>query len=170
MLWWADAAKKEALELSTKDALDPEPVMREFRGWLEYLEQMKWNGCSLEFLAKPATFDHGFVQYYLYRFTGGSPFKKGRAWCVHNLISAITGIPVTDAKIEHLPPELLEGIDRGVAHTGLDDAIYTGKVALRCFQYLERMREAMQDRIKIEAGFDYKGGGSIDALAGGTTL
>jgi hypothetical protein len=134
--WWMEPGKEEAWKRSTEGAIHPEYAMWAFRSWLGALQQ----SCELTFLAKPAAFDMGFIQYYLHRFTGGSPFERWRSYDLHSLMSAITGIPVNEVKTENLPADLLEGLDKGLEHTGIADAIYQGLVAVRCLDRLRQMR------------------------------
>jgi hypothetical protein len=135
--WWQDPSRAEAWARST---LNPQPcydAMKWFKAWVTAFQEK----FEIEFLAKPSTFDMPFIQYYLHRYTGGSPFEKARGWDLYTIISIITGIPVTTVKIENLPESYWKDLKDtcGIVHTGIGDGIYQGLVAVRCLNDLENI-------------------------------
>lgn len=135
--WWADPAKREAWK-RTREA--PMPVQMAFAGLVMWLDRLKGLGFALEFLAKPAGFDIGWLQQYCFVATGHKLLPKWRSWDVHTLIAAFTGKPVTDVVIQDLPEWLwkdLEANTRGVEHVGVDDAVYQGKNGVRLIKAVE---------------------------------
>ena len=67
MVWWE--TQPEAWAASRRDLRSPQDAMVDYRTWL--------NGLPGDpvFVGYPVVFDYMFVQWYLHRFTGGSPFS-----------------------------------------------------------------------------------------------
>ena len=67
MEWWK--TQPEAWEAGRRDAQPPEKAMRDYLDWLKALP-----GTPV-FVAYPVVFDYMFVQWYLHKFAGESPFS-----------------------------------------------------------------------------------------------
>ena len=67
MAWWE--TQKEAWAVHRKDTQPPEQAMHALLAWLKGLPGLP------VFVGFPVTFDFSFVQWYLFKFTGTSPFR-----------------------------------------------------------------------------------------------
>ena len=67
MRWWE--TQTEAWAACREDPQPPEEVMLAYRSWLDGLPG------EPVFVGYPVVFDYMFVQWYLHKFTGGSPFS-----------------------------------------------------------------------------------------------
>ena len=67
MKWWQ--TQREAWDASRESQRRPEDAMPEYAAWLRHLPG------EPVFVAYPVVFDYMFVQWYLHRFAGGSPFS-----------------------------------------------------------------------------------------------
>jgi DNA polymerase III alpha subunit (gram-positive type) len=67
MVWWA--GQPEAWEEVNKDREEPMTVMNDFGVWLEDFGE----NVRLMAVAKPATFDFGFINWYLHSYYGDNP-------------------------------------------------------------------------------------------------
>lgn len=132
--WWADPNKREAWKQTREAAMPIEMAFAGFKAWLERLK----DGFELEFLAKPAAFDIGWLQHYCAVALGTLLIEKWRAWDLHSLAAVMTGKPVTEVYIDDLPEFLWKDLKggRGTEHVGIDDAIYQGKVGVRVIKAL----------------------------------
>lgn len=139
MDWWCDPAKRQAWERTRKNAYPIPMAMMMFEKWLERLEE----GSNLEFLAKPAAFDIGWLQQYSFEYAGKILIQKYRSWDLHSLMAVITGMPVTEVYVKDLPEVLRKDIDEGTNHVGIDDAIYQGRVGVRCINHLSFASKAV---------------------------
>ncbi|CAI9414397.1 hypothetical protein [Nocardioides sp. T2.26MG-1] len=106
---------------------DPEPVpevMRRYVAWLDALPRPR------AFAASPLSFDGGWIDYYLRRFTryavSPGPYEKDRlfdgpALCLRSYAAAVTGRPPAELSAPNLPPEWLGDVEH--THQAIDDAV-----------------------------------------------
>jgi DNA polymerase III alpha subunit (gram-positive type) len=117
MAWWAQHPEAWA------DArFEPRPAgeaMLAFREWVEALP-----GRSV-FAAYPATYDFQFVQWYLWRFTGGTPFGHG-AFDMKSFAAALLDVPFTQVAKSTMPKGWQQQSE--MSHRALDDAIHQGRL------------------------------------------
>lgn len=134
--WWADPEKREAWKRTREAAMPVEMAFAGFKTWLEGLK----NDYELEFLAKPAAFDIGWLQHYCAVATGAMLIEKWRSWDLHSLAAVFTGKPVTEVYVDDMPEFLWKDLKeqyRGTKHVGIDDAIYQGKVGVRVIKAVQ---------------------------------
>jgi hypothetical protein len=112
MQWWQ--TQPDAWSACRKDLQKPEVAMQNYSGWLKSLP-----GQPI-FLAYPAPFDFMFIQWYLIRFTGESPFTYG-AIDIKTYAMAMLKTSCSDSKKQNFPSRWF---DPGLPHThvALDDA------------------------------------------------
>jgi hypothetical protein len=96
MKWWA--TQPEAWAAATKDPQMPGVVMHNFRHWCESFEG------RVIFIGYPVTFDFTFVWYYLWAFTGGSPFTHG-GLDIKTMAADALEVDYYDARKSQWPPE-----------------------------------------------------------------
>jgi hypothetical protein len=106
---------------------DPRPILEvltDFTAWVRQLPGRRM------FAACPITFDGGWFDYYLRRYTRvglvQGPYEKGRLFdgpglCLRSYAAAVTGLPVADAGPETLPPEWFGNVPH--THRAIDDAL-----------------------------------------------
>ena len=106
---------------------DPEPVadvMRRYVAWVKGLPHPR------AFAASPLSFDGGWVDYYLRRFTPyglhQGPYERDRlfdgpALCIRSYAAAVTGRPAAELSAPNLPPEWLGDVEH--THKAIDDAL-----------------------------------------------
>lgn len=106
---------------------DPRPildVLNDFTGWVRSLPGRRM------FAACPITFDGGWIDYYLRRFTRyglvQGPYETERIFdgpglCLRSYAAAVTGLPVADAGPAELPPEWFGNVPH--THRAIDDAL-----------------------------------------------
>lgn len=112
MKWWrtqpdAWAACRTGLE-------EPKKAMKRYQRWIKHLP-----GRPI-FVAYPASFDFLFVNWYLIRFTGRSPFK-GAVIDIRSYAMAMLKTYYGDTMKDALPPEWFDA-DLPHTHIALDDA------------------------------------------------
>ena len=106
---------------------DPRPildVLNDFTGWVRGLPGRRM------FAASPITFDGGWIDYYLRRFTryglAQGPYETERIFdgpglCLRSYAAAVTGLPVADAGPGELPAEWFGNVPH--THRAIDDAL-----------------------------------------------
>ncbi len=119
MEWWQK--QPEAWEACHKDLKSPELAMKEYLAWLHSLN------AKPVFVGYPAAFDFMFVQWYLIRFTGESPFAHA-ALDIKTYAMAVLKKDFRDIVKDRLPKEWFDQLPH--SHVALDDAIEQG--ALFC--------------------------------------
>ena len=120
MLWWKTQA--EAWAACRENLRAPEEAMAEYRVWLDALPG------EPVFVGYPVVFDYMFVQWYLHKFTGSSPFSFF-ALDIKTYAMAVLKTNYRDTVKSTMPPRWFE---QGLPHThlALDDAKEQG--ALFC--------------------------------------
>jgi hypothetical protein len=127
MAWWE--TQPEAWAASRENLEEPEAAMIRYVDWLRELPGKP------VFVAYPATFDFTFVYWYLFRFTGGSPF--GTAGIdIRTYAMALLGCGWEESSVAHMPAEWFDGLPH--THVALDDALEHG--AVFCNMLAERQR------------------------------
>jgi hypothetical protein len=130
MRWWE--GHPEAWEASRADPRSPEQVMPEYVEWLKKLP-----GKPI-FVSFPAAFDFLFLQWYLHRFAGESPFGQA-ALDMKTLAMALLGLEFHQAIKGNMPDEWFDQAKH--THIALDDAIEQGELFCNMLRRLEEIRE-----------------------------
>ncbi|WNZ22747.1 exonuclease [Leptolyngbya sp. NK1-12] len=128
MAWWQ--TQPEAWAACRQDLQPPEIAMQNYSKWLKALPGQP------VFLAYPATFDFMFIQWYLIRFTGESPFAQS-GLDIKTYAMAMLKTPYQESSKSQMPDHWF---DPGLPHThvALDDAKEHG--ALFCNMLAENTR------------------------------
>lgn len=124
MEWWATQPK--AWAACRADPRDPAPAMAEYLAWLKALPGKP------VFVAYPAAFDFMFVQWYLMRFTGESPFAHS-ALDIKSYAMALLGTRYRDSVKGNLPGEWFDPLPH--THVALDDALEQGALFCNMLAY-----------------------------------
>ncbi len=113
--WWQE--RPEAWQACRKDPQPPEKAMPEYVEWVKKLPG------DPVFLAYPAVFDFGFMNWYLIRFTGGNPFS----YFALDIKSYAMAVLKTDFRTltKSRMPQHWFG-DRTPTHIAVEDAIQQG--------------------------------------------
>lgn len=129
MDWWRE--NPAAWAATRQDCLSPHVAMRAYADWLTALP-----GRPL-FVGYPAAFDFMFVQWYLVRLTGASPFGHA-AIDIRSYAMGAMGTGFSATAKHRLPQRWLAQSPH--THVALDDAIEQGQ--LFCNMLLERRSAA----------------------------
>ena len=127
MEWWKTQA--QAWAACRSNPREPTVVMPEYLTWLKAL-----TGTPI-FVSYPAAFDFMFVQWYLVRFTGESPFAHA-AIDIRTYAMALLGAGYQASGKRRMPKEWFDDLPH--THVALDDAKEQG--ALFCNMLAERKR------------------------------
>ena len=129
MRWWE--TQPEAWAASRRDLRSPEEAMREYAAWLRALPGKP------VFVGYPVVFDYMFVQWYLHKFTGASPFSFV-ALDIKTYAMALLRIDFLSVTKSTMPHHWF---DETLPHThkALDDAIEQG--VLFCRMLAENTKE-----------------------------
>lgn len=119
MAWWA--TQPEAWNASRENLKPPDVAMRDYLHWLAQLPGKP------VFVAYPAGFDFMFVQWYLMRFTGESPFAHS-ALDMKTFAMVLLKKSYRDSTKSNMPKKWFDDFPH--THIALDDAIEQG--ALFC--------------------------------------
>jgi hypothetical protein len=119
MAWWE--TQPEAWHACRQDVEPPEQAMFRYLKWLEELPGKP------VFVAYPAAFDFMFVQWYLMRFTGKSPFSHS-ALDMKTFAMVLLKKYYRDSTKANMPKNWFDDLPH--THIALDDAIEQG--ALFC--------------------------------------
>ena len=125
MNWWRD--NPAAWEATRQRCIAPDVAMRAYSDWLAALP-----GRPL-FVGYPAVFDFMFIQWYLVRFTGASPFGHS-AIDIRSYAMGAMGVDFLATAKHRLPRHWLP--ESPHTHVALDDALEQGR--LFCNMMLER--------------------------------
>jgi hypothetical protein len=129
MQWWQ--TQPAAWEACRRNLKAPEAAMREYVSWLKALPGKP------VFVGYPAVFDYMFIQWYLIRFAGESPFSfvgldiKTFAW-------AMLKIDFRDTVKSRMPKRWFDDLPH--THEALDDAREQG--ALFCNMLAEHQKKS----------------------------
>ncbi|HEY6187485.1 MAG TPA: 3'-5' exoribonuclease [Pyrinomonadaceae bacterium] len=136
MKWWK--TQPRAWEAAQQNPQPPETVMQQYVAWLNALPGQP------VFVAYPVAFDYMFVQWYLIKFTGESPFSyvaldiKTFAWALLQTDFRETTKSIMPARWFDEQPELM--------HHALEDALDQGK--LFCNMLAEHKKNTGQYRLR----------------------
>lgn len=126
--WWASHPK--AWAACRADPREPAVVMPEYLTWVKALPGRP------VFVAYPAAFDFMFVQWYLVRFAGESPFAHS-ALDIKSYAMALLGIGYRDCVKGNLPREWFDPLPH--THIALDDAKEQGALFCNMLAYRNRL-------------------------------
>jgi hypothetical protein len=129
MKWWE--TQTEAWAACRQNLQSPEQAMREYVVWLNALPGKP------VFVGYPVVFDYMFVQWYLHKFTGGSPFSFS-ALDIKTYAMAILKKDYNDIVKSIMPRRWFDGLPH--THLALDDAIEQG--ALFCNMLKEHIERS----------------------------
>ena len=115
MKWWE--TQKPAWEACRLNQQPPDQAMREYEAWLKTLPGKP------VFVGYPVVFDYMFVQWYLHRFTGGSPFSFF-ALDVKTFAMVLLKKSYRDTTKAVMPRRWFDDLPH--THLALDDAIEQG--------------------------------------------
>jgi hypothetical protein len=123
--WWA--TQPEAWAVCRTNLQPPEQAMRDYLAWLKELPGKP------VFVGYPAAFDFMFVQWYLVRFTGESPFSHA-ALDMKSFAMALLGSEYRNTVKRSMPKDWFDHMSHN--HIALHDAIEQG--ALFCNMLADR--------------------------------
>ena len=126
MSWWA--GRPSAWEASREGKVSPEEGMRSFVAWVDSL------GGKPVFVGYPATFDFGFVYWYMLRFVGRSPFSFS-GLDIKSYAMAKLGMSFRQTVERNFPSRWLQDLPEHT-HVAVDDAIEQGLL------FMAMLREA----------------------------
>jgi hypothetical protein len=135
MAWWE--TQKPAWEACRKDLQPPEQAMRALLAWVKTLPG------SAVFVAFPVTFDFMFVQWYLMKFTGTSPFAHSGI-DMRTLAMTLTNSNWQRSTKVYLPQRWFDPLPH--THIALDDALEQG--AMFCNMLAELRRNHAENEAK----------------------
>lgn len=127
MRWWD--GQPEAWRACRTDPRSPEEVMQQYDQWIRQLPGKP------VFVAYPVGFDFAFVNWYLFRFVGGSPFYH-TALDIRSYAMAMLHSEFSASGKRSMPRRWFNGLPH--THVALDDAIEQG--ALFCNMLAENSR------------------------------
>jgi DNA polymerase III alpha subunit (gram-positive type) len=127
MAWWK--TQQEAWLASRENLQTPEKALRHYLGWLKGLPGKP------VFVGYPVAFDFMFVNYYLVRFTGESPFSHS-ALDIKTFAMAMMKRDYRDSVKRNMPKHWFDRLPH--THKALDDAIEQG--ALFCNMLQENLK------------------------------
>ena len=127
MEWWK--SQPQAWAACRTNPCEPGTVMPEYLAWLKSLP-----GTPV-FVAYPAAFDFMFVQWYLIRFTGESPFAHA-ALDIKSYAMALLGSDYRAAGKRSMPRDWFDDFPH--THVALDDAKEQGALFCNMLAYRKR--------------------------------
>jgi hypothetical protein len=127
MKWWETQA--DAWAACRQNLQTPEEAMQQYTTWLKGLPGKP------VFVGYPVVFDYMFVQWYLHKFTGGSPFSF-YALDIKTYAMALLKSDYIETTKATMPKRWFDDLPH--THLALDDAKEQG--ALFCNMLLERKR------------------------------
>jgi DNA polymerase III alpha subunit (gram-positive type) len=127
MRWWD--GQPEAWRACRTDPYPPDEVMRQYAQWIRHLPG------EPVFVAYPAGFDFTFVNWYLFRFVGSSPFYHA-ALDIRSYAMAVLNSEFSASGKRSMPQRWFNGLPH--THVALDDAIEQG--ALFCNMLAENSK------------------------------
>lgn len=112
MKWWE--TQEAAWAACRQDLQSPEQAMRQYADWLDAL-----HGKPV-FVGYPVVFDYMFIQWYLHKFNGSSPFSFS-ALDIKTYAMALLKMDYRDTVKSTMPPRWFDNNLRHT-HLALDDA------------------------------------------------
>lgn len=138
MEFWAQFP--DQWEAATRDALPPAKAMNNFVDWCL---KLPGNNKNRIFAANPASFDSGFLMYYLYRFLPeeyfAQAFTRVRVLDIRTMIAMLFGKDFSKAQRSLIPDEWTEGLV--ITHNSLDDARQQARVLIHVANAHEELRK-----------------------------
>jgi hypothetical protein len=129
MKWWE--TQSEAWEACRQNLQSPERAMREYTIWLKGLPGKP------VFVGYPVVFDYMFVQWYLHKFTGSSPFSFF-ALDIKTYAMALLKTEFRETTKAIMPARWFDNLPH--THKALDDALEQG--VLFCNMLRERSQQS----------------------------
>src|ERR1044071_9642718 len=129
MKWWE--TQTEAWEACRQNQQPPEQAMREYTVWLKGLPGKP------VFVGYPVVFDYMFVQWYLHKFTGSSPFSFF-ALDIKTYAMALLKTEFRETTKAVMPARWFDNLPH--THKALDDALEQG--VLFCNMLRERSQQS----------------------------
>ena len=129
MKWWE--TQGAAWEASRRNLQSPKQAMRDYVEWLKALPG------ELVFVGYPVAFDFMFVQWYLHKFTGGSPFAYF-ALDIKTYAMSLLKTNYRETMKSIMPAAWFDNLPH--THLALDDAIEQG--ILFCNMLKSRIQES----------------------------
>ena len=127
LAWWK--TQPEAWDACREDLQAPARAMRKYIGWLKSLPGLP------VFVAYPVVFDYMFIQWYLHRFTGESPFSFV-GLDIKSYAMALLKTEFRETVKSNMPERWFDDLPH--THKALDDALEQG--ALFCNILAENTR------------------------------
>lgn len=127
MRWWQ--TQREAWEACRQNLQHPEAALKNYVAWLKALPGQP------VFVAYPVVFDYMFIQWYLHRFAGESPFSFV-GLDIKTYAMAMLKRDFTEIVRSNMPKRWFDDLPH--THKALDDAIEQG--ALFCNMLAEHSR------------------------------
>lgn len=124
MEWWKNFP--EAWDKTRQDPQPPERAMAEYADWVKSLPGKP------VFVGYPVSFDFGFVNWYLHRFTGENPFGFA-ALDIKSYAMAVLGWDFRATTKRNLPAQWFDDLPH--THVALDDAIEQGTLFCNILAY-----------------------------------
>ncbi|MBI4194767.1 MAG: exonuclease [Betaproteobacteria bacterium] len=128
MEWWG--TQPQAWAACRREPRDPAAVMPEYLAWVKSLPGRP------VFVAYPAAFDFMFVQWYLLRFAGESPFSHS-ALDIKSYAMALLGTPYRSSVKKNMPREWFDPLPH--THVALDDAREQGALFCNMLAFRDRV-------------------------------
>ncbi len=129
MKWWE--TQTDAWAACRQNLQSPEQAMREYTVWLKGLPGKP------VFVGYPVVFDYMFVQWYLHKFTGSSPFSFF-ALDIKTYAMALLKTEFRETTKAVMPAHWFDNLPH--THKALDDALEQG--VLFCNMLMERSRQS----------------------------
>jgi hypothetical protein len=129
MKWWE--TQPQAWAACRQNLQSPEDTMPEYAAWLKGLPGKP------VFVGYPVVFDYMFVQWYLHRFAGGSPFSFS-ALDIKTYAMALLKSDYSETTKATMPGRWFDDLPH--THQALDDAKEQG--ALFCNMLMEHTRQS----------------------------
>jgi hypothetical protein len=133
MAWWE--TQKPAWEAHRINCVSPEKGMADCLAWLKTLPGLP------VFVGFPVTFDFMFVQWYLFKFTGTSPFRHSGI-DLRTLSMALTNSNWQRTTKEFLPRRWFDPLPH--THVALDDALEQGAMFCNMLAELKHNHQKLE--------------------------
>ena len=124
-------ANPEAWAACRSDAVEPEQAMKDYLTWLKELPG------SPVFTGFPAAYDFMFVQWYLHRFAGDSPFGQA-ALDIKSFLMPLMRKSFRGVSLKNLPRKWFDDLPH--THIALDDAIEQGALFCNALAFSRKLK------------------------------
>lgn len=132
MEWWA--TQTDAYSYCRQNLQDPKTAIMDYVKWIK-------NFCGNQykpvFIGFPVTFDFGFVQYYLHKFTGESPFSFA-ALDIKTFAMSVLDLDYTQSVKRNIPHKFKSKTKH--SHTPLQDAIEQGELFINLLKFRDHKK------------------------------